>query len=783
MDEKEKEELLKKIEEYTKKIEEYSKKIEKNPNDTSNYYNRGIAYRNRGNTFKSLERLQEAVEDFKKAIESYDKAIELNPNNAYYYNNKGNAYYSLEDYDKAIESYDKAIELNPNNASYYNNKGIAFKNLGDYDKAINNYSQAINLDPKEAIYYNNRGLALNILGDNKEAIESYAKAIELNPNNASYYNNRGIAFKNLGDNQKAIEDYQKAIELNPNNASYFNNRGLVFNNLGDNQKAIEDYEKAIELNPNYSLAYNNRGISFYNLKEYEKAIEDYEKAIELNPNNASYYNNRGIAFKNLGDNKKAIKLDPNNNAIINLKKNKSTQQDNKVIDTIENNQSSEKTNKEDNIEPYSVSDFNEIKSLYLNGNFKEAKEKLKLFKIKYKNISKTDIKNSIKEIENSIEDIEPIETSINNSPQKEEGYLIFADILGWKKIWKNKDSDEKIKIVNKLIAIKDNLKDKKNFQYNVNLISDTFIISSNDFEIIKEISKKLIEECLKNNFVIRGAISYGEYYNRDTVYLGPAVHEAASWHDEGEEIGIFCTPSAKQEIINNKYNLQEDFIKLKSGEIKTFFINWYNNETKEKFYELFKTIDKTSIKVYLKYLNTEKKFISYANKLSIIEEKNEMLRIGNGYDVHKLVEGRKLMLGGVEVPHTKGVLGHSDGDVLLHAITDAIIGALGLGDIGLHFPDNDENLKDIDSAILLKKINNIMKEKNYKIVNLDSIIVIQKPKLRPYIDSIRDNIAKILEIDSELINVKAKTEEKLGFTGDETGVKSYCVVLLEKEKC
>lgn len=157
-----------------------------------------------------------------------------------------------------------------------------------------------------------------------------------------------------------------------------------------------------------------------------------------------------------------------------------------------------------------------------------------------------------------------------------------------------------------------------------------------------------------------------------------------------------------------------------------------------------------------------------------------MLRIGNGYDVHRLVEGRRLMLGGVEVPHTKGVLGHSDGDVLLHAITDAIIGALGLGDIGLHFPDNDENLKDIDSAILLKKINNIMKEKNYRIVNLDSIIVIQKPKLRPHIDSIRDNIAKILEIEPELVNVKAKTEEKLGFTGDETGVKSYCVVLLEK---
>ena len=157
-----------------------------------------------------------------------------------------------------------------------------------------------------------------------------------------------------------------------------------------------------------------------------------------------------------------------------------------------------------------------------------------------------------------------------------------------------------------------------------------------------------------------------------------------------------------------------------------------------------------------------------------------MLRIGNGYDVHRLVEGRKLILGGVEIPHTKGVLGHSDGDVLLHAITDAIIGALGLGDIGLHFPDNDENLKGIDSSILLKKIDKMMKDKKYEIVNIDSVIVMQKPKLRPYIDEIERNIAKILNIDSELVNVKAKTEEKLGFTGDESGVKSYCVVLLEK---
>ena len=160
-----------------------------------------------------------------------------------------------------------------------------------------------------------------------------------------------------------------------------------------------------------------------------------------------------------------------------------------------------------------------------------------------------------------------------------------------------------------------------------------------------------------------------------------------------------------------------------------------------------------------------------------------MLRIGNGYDVHRLVEGRKLILGGVEIPYTKGVLGHSDGDVLLHAITDAIIGALGLGDIGLHFPDNDENLKGIDSSILLKKIDKMMKDKKYEIVNIDSVIVMQKPKLRPYIDEIERNIAKILNIDSELVNVKAKTEEKLGFTGDESGVKSYCVVLLESKEC
>lgn len=157
-----------------------------------------------------------------------------------------------------------------------------------------------------------------------------------------------------------------------------------------------------------------------------------------------------------------------------------------------------------------------------------------------------------------------------------------------------------------------------------------------------------------------------------------------------------------------------------------------------------------------------------------------MIRIGNGYDVHVLTEERKLVLGGVEIPHTKGVLGHSDGDVLVHAVMDAMLGALALGDIGKHFPDTDMKYENIDSTILLKRVKELIAERGYKIINLDSIIVLQKPKVKPYIEAMRKRIAEVLEIDVEQVSVKATTEEKLGFTGDESGVKSYCVVLLEK---
>lgn len=158
-----------------------------------------------------------------------------------------------------------------------------------------------------------------------------------------------------------------------------------------------------------------------------------------------------------------------------------------------------------------------------------------------------------------------------------------------------------------------------------------------------------------------------------------------------------------------------------------------------------------------------------------------MLRIGNGYDVHRLVEGRKLILGGVEIPHLKGVLGHSDGDVLVHAVMDALLGALALGDIGQHFPDTSNEYKDIDSMILLERVFSLIKEKGYRIINLDCVIVAQQPKLKPYLDKMRDKISKVLETEISNISIKATTEERLGFTGNEEGIKSYCVVLLQKK--
>lgn len=154
------------------------------------------------------------------------------------------------------------------------------------------------------------------------------------------------------------------------------------------------------------------------------------------------------------------------------------------------------------------------------------------------------------------------------------------------------------------------------------------------------------------------------------------------------------------------------------------------------------------------------------------------MRVGMGYDVHRLVEGRDLIIGGVTIPYEKGLLGHSDADVLLHAVSDALLGAAALGDIGKHFPDTDPAYKGISSVILLEKVGELLADKGFLIENIDATIIAQAPKMRPYIDSMRENIAKALQIDVSQVNVKATTEEGLGFTGVGEGISSQSVCLL-----
>lgn len=157
-----------------------------------------------------------------------------------------------------------------------------------------------------------------------------------------------------------------------------------------------------------------------------------------------------------------------------------------------------------------------------------------------------------------------------------------------------------------------------------------------------------------------------------------------------------------------------------------------------------------------------------------------MIRIGIGYDVHRLVENRSLILGGVKIEHSLGLLGHSDADVLVHAIMDALLGALALGDIGKHFPDTDEAYKGCDSLILLKKVGALVAQKGYRINNIDSTIIAQAPKLKPYMESMIENISRTLDLSGGRVSVKATTEEGLGFTGSEQGIAANAVVSLVK---
>lgn len=164
---------------------------------------------------------------------------------------------------------------------------------------------------------------------------------------------------------------------------------------------------------------------------------------------------------------------------------------------------------------------------------------------------------------------------------------------------------------------------------------------------------------------------------------------------------------------------------------------------------------------------------------AFIRGEKEQMRVGIGFDVHRLVEGRKLILGGIEIPHTTGLLGHSDADVLIHAIMDALLGACGLGDIGKHFPDTDEKYKGISSLILLNEVMGLIENEGFQIKNIDSVIMAQKPKLAPYLDSMRSKIAEVLKLDMSHISIKATTTEGLGFAGREEGIAVQAIAIVE----
>lgn len=159
-----------------------------------------------------------------------------------------------------------------------------------------------------------------------------------------------------------------------------------------------------------------------------------------------------------------------------------------------------------------------------------------------------------------------------------------------------------------------------------------------------------------------------------------------------------------------------------------------------------------------------------------------MFRIGQGFDVHAFAEGRPLIIGGITIPHTKGLIGHSDADVLLHTVTDAALGAIGKVDIGTHFPDTDDAFKDADSAILLEKVWQMVKEEGYRLGNIDCTIIAQRPKMAPYIGEIRQRVAELLEADESQVNVKATTTERLGFPGREEGIAAMATILLMKNQ-
>ena len=461
---------------------------------------------------------------------------------------------------------------NENNAFYYYERGLAYYSAGNYQEAINNFNKAIYLDPNNPYFYNSRGDAYFGQKEFQKAFNDYEIATKLNPNNSYFYYNKGLAYYCTENYQEAINNFNEAINLDPNISDYYGDMGVSYYLLKKYQEAIKDFNKAIELNPNNDSFYIGRWLIYRDLGDHNKATKDFDKAIELDPNNVSYFNGTGVVHRDLENYNETIK------------------DFNKAI------------------ESKYYSDFYDALALHLsaetNEDFQKVVERFSSFINKYQVFPDKTHKSEF-----LLKEAYLYLIASKRNTKRFNGYLIFADILGWKGIWKKYISDkERIDIVNDLIDIRDELKSEEK-NCSLNLISDTFIISSSNFEMSNKISKKLVELCLERKFVIRGAISYGECYNKDTVYVGPAVDEAASWHDVGEEIGIFYTPSARLSIQNKinfeDFNLLKGEIKLKSGKLETFFINWYSKETKKTFYNIMKN-EIITPDISLKYFNTEK---------------------------------------------------------------------------------------------------------------------------------------------------------------------------------
>jgi len=318
----------------------FTEALEINPKDAQGYFNRGLAFKNKGEYEQAISDFTKAIEinpryaeayghrgafycdvkdEYDMAISDFTKAIEINPRYADFYYFRGVAYSKKGDNDRAISDYNRAIEINQKYAKAYNNRGFAFKNKGEYEQAISDFTKAIEIIPKDAKAYNHRGIIYcDVKGEYDLAISDFTKAIEINPRYAEFYHNRGVAYDKKGDNDRAISDYNKAIEINQKYAGAYSKRGFIYSKKGDNDRAILDFSKAIEINPKDARAYMPRGITYFEKDEYDQAILDFSKAIEINQKDARAYCIRGISYSKKGeydraiaDYNKALEINPN----------------------------------------------------------------------------------------------------------------------------------------------------------------------------------------------------------------------------------------------------------------------------------------------------------------------------------------------------------------------------------------------------------------------------------------------------------------------------------------